>query len=109
MNYKHPRTQPETIGANRLRNKLLTKGWTIIDKVGGSVYTTGWPDLFCFHPTHGVRWIETKALGGKLKPSQVKRFDRWRKAGLGVYVLENEKHYYRLFKPPNWENYIRGV
>ncbi len=107
MKFKQPKKQTESIGANRLVMYMRAHGW-IIDKLGGGPYTVGWPDFFAWHPQHGLKWIETKAPGGKLRKSQIDRFKRWSRAGLDVYVLEDETHYRRLFaQHPNWREYIR--
>jgi len=107
MDYRKPRGKPEAEGANRLKLHMQARGW-VVDKIGGSKFAVGWPDLFCWHPKHGLRWIETKAPGGKLRKSQYDRFHRWKQHGLSVYVLEDETHYQRLFlDQDNWEEYIR--
>ena len=108
MDYKQPRSQPESKAAKRLCNYMEARGWGVW-KVGAGKYVSGWPDYYAFHPQHGHRWIETKAPGGKLRGSQIKRFRSMTKAGDSIFVLEDEKTYARLFQPANWELYIRGV
>lgn len=111
MDFKLPRhtvhTGPEALGARRLRQYMLKEGWHI-EKLHGNKYQSGLPDLLCIHPRHGLRWIETKAPGGKLTGSQVTKFYKFKKYGQQIYVLENETHYHRLFDDVgNWERYIR--
>ena len=108
MDYKKPRTQPESLAARRLVAYMRARYW-YVGKIGGSKYNVGWPDYYAFHRMHGHRWIETKTPNGKLKPSQIRRFRQMTEAGDKVYVLTDETHYARLFGPPNWEMYIRGV
>ena len=106
---RHPkntvRNGPEAKGAMRLRNFMIAQGWGII-KLHGSMYLDGMPDLLCMHCVYGMRWVETKAPGEKLRLSQLKRFTYMKRHGEKIYVLENETHYDRLFKKPNWEHYI---
>ncbi len=105
MDFKRPKGRPEAKGARRLVLYMEARGW-VCDKLGGSKYASGWPDFWCFHPKFGERWVETKAPGGKLRPSQIKRFTRWAKHGIKIYVLEDEKHYQRLFgQEDNWRRY----
>ena len=107
MDYKKPRVceRIEDAGAKRLRIHMKARGWDII-KTHGSIYQEGLPDLYCFHSTHGVRWIETKAPGRKLRQSQIRVCNRFGKKGIGVWVLEDEKDYCKLFQKDNWMVYV---
>ncbi len=107
MDYKKPRgPQPESIGARKLITLMVSKGW-LCDKIGGGKYTAGWPDYWCYHRAHGFRWVETKAPGGRLRGSQLKRFSRWKKKGIKVFICEDDTDYEKLFKDyDNWELYI---
>jgi len=111
MKYKTPRktvkTGPEAAGARRLMKYMRAHGWGC-RKLHGGKYSPGWPDYYCHHPQHGHRWVETKAKGGKVRPQQIVFFNWLNKTGDKVYILEDETHYYRLFKETdNWKVYIR--
>lgn len=111
MNYKKPRatvrTGPESHGAQRLRRYMLARGW-FLKKLHGGKYQAGLPDFVAMHSVHGLRWIETKAKGGKLRASQSHTFSLFEKHGQQVYVLKDETEYSILFKPKgNWKEYIR--
>ncbi len=113
MKYKKPRrtvrTGPEDKGSRRLRLKMQTEGW-YVKKLHGGKYQSGLPDLVAMHPIHGLRWIEMKAPGGKLRSSQIHTFNLFEKHGQEVYVLESEKDYRKLFnKKGNWLQYVRGL
>lgn len=85
---------------------MVSKGW-VCDKIGGGKYTVGWPDYWCWHPVHGERWVEMKAPGGKLRPSQIKRFSRWAKKGILVFICTDDTDYEKLFKDwSDWEMYV---
>jgi len=105
MDYKKPRTNPEAAGANRLSRLMRRKGW-MIWKHGAGKFVSGWPDYYAAHPSWGTKWIETKAPGGKLRPSQIKRFSAMSKYGVEIWVLEDERDYMKLFKKPNWRMYM---
>lgn len=111
MDYKQPRknvkTGPEAAGAMRLRRYMLARGW-YSKKLHGGKYQSGLPDNVYMHSLHGLKWIETKAPGEWLRPSQVKCFGEFEKYGQQVYVLEDEQDYPKLFKTTgNWRAYIR--
>ena len=106
MDYKQPRLQPEQAGAKRLKTLMQRAGWEI-DKTHGNVYMKGWPDYYAAHKRFGTRWIETKASGtGQLSLGQIEFFNRWTRAGVGIWVLRDEKDYPWLFERPNWHLWI---
>lgn len=110
MNFKLPRktvrSGPEMQGASRLRTKMEAIGWHL-EKLHGNKYQSGLPDYIAIHIEFGHRWIETKAPGEKLSSRQHLKFALFERKGQKIYVLENETHYDKLFKEPNWKNYIR--
>ena len=110
MNYKQPyntvRTGPEAHGARRLRLYMRSRGW-YTKKLHGGKYQSGLPDLLAIHPIHGIKWIETKAPGEKLRSSQRKEFIIMEKFGQKIFVLEDEKDYLKLFMArSNWMEYV---
>ena len=109
MDFKLPRntvrTGPESKGSERLQLFMRSKGWWC-KKLHGGKYQSGLPDLLALHPLHGHRWIETKAPGEKLRPTQRKMFAMFNRYRQKVYVLEDEKGYWKLFdKKDNWLTY----
>lgn len=111
MDFKPPKhtvhTGPEAVGARHLRLYMMKEGWHI-EKLHGGKYQSGFPDLLCLHPRYGIRWIETKAPGGKLSSRQIEKFHKFKKYGQQIYVLEDETHYSRIFEEVgNWERYVR--
>ena len=105
MNYKKPKTSPEAAGSARLVRLMRRKGWGVW-KHGAGKFASGWPDFWARHPKWGTKWIETKAPGGKLRPSQIKKFSEMAKYGEPIWVLESEEDYMKLFKEPNWRMYM---
>lgn len=101
-----PPARPEKTIQDALRTALLRGGWTIVDKTHGNCYQPGWPDLYCFHPVRGARWVEVKTPTGDLTPAQRARFACWTAAGLGVWVLDQSFDLSPLFKEPNWTNWL---
>lgn len=102
MIYKQPRTQSEAKGAKKLISLMESREWLCM-KLGGGKFTVGWPDWYCYHERWGHRWVETKTIKGKLRPSQITRFIRMSVAGDKIFVLTNEKDYMKLFREhDNW-------
>lgn len=90
----------------------------------GNMYQHGIPDLYAcrrrFHygvPAEGihyadeplVRWIEIKnPLKYKFTAAQLKDFPRFQKEGVGIWVMTaaTEAEYAKLFRPPNWWQFL---
>ncbi len=90
----------------------------------GNVYSSGWPDLYAcrrrFHcgvPAEGihysneplVRWIEVKhAKKYRFTGAQLSDFPKFTSQGVGIWVLTaaTEAEYAKLFRPPNWYQYL---
>ena len=92
----------------RLRKKLWENGWTT-DKLHGSRFKSGLPDLVVHHKKHGTRWIEMKKPGGRLRDTQRALFKRWAEAGVAIWVATSVDDYDRIVenKNPNWWMYIK--
>jgi hypothetical protein len=89
---------------DRIRAKLLSRG-VPTQKMWGSALQSGVPDLFC-----GSFWIEVKAPGGKLRPSQVDWCEKFHLQGARVYVCDDpDKLWSILGSPPNWRDYCPKV
>lgn len=110
MDFKLPRNTvrsgPEAKGSARLQLYMRGRGW-FVKKLHGGKYQSGLPDLIAMHSIHTLRWIETKAPGEKLRHSQISMFKMFNRYGQKVYVLEDEKDYWKLFdKKDNWICYV---
>jgi hypothetical protein len=102
MNPLKKKAKLEKDHQEELRKFMRALGWHT-EKAHGSLFQKGWPDLFCMHVKHGVRWVEMKRPGqGELELSQVKLFRQWSSHGVGVWVLTTVADYSKLFQPPNW-------
>ena len=74
----------------------------------GNKYQRGFPDSYCVHPKYGQRWIEYKRPKvGRYTKDQIKFFPIFEKCGIGVWVLDGEGQYDKLFKPPNWRDFLK--
>lgn len=90
----------EKDGQKALRELMHRNGWHT-EKIAGSAFVIGLPDLYCMHPTIGTRWIEMKKKNGKLSEVQIKKFITWAKYGVQVWVLTGPEDYPLLFKTSN--------
>ncbi len=104
MIYRKPKTQPESVGAARLRRYMEARGW-FLKKLHGNKFQSGMPDYVAFHATYKMRWIENKTLEGRLKPSQVRCFTEMAEKGEKIYVCFDEVDYDKLFGPDNWRDF----
>lgn len=95
-------TQSESERQKQLRIFMELKGW-LVEKSHGNPYQKGWPDLLCFHPMYGTRWIEMKqSERERLTPAQIVTFTKWQKYGARIYILTGVEDYPKLWKEPNW-------
>lgn len=67
----------------------------------GGKYQSGFPDLYCLHPTFGERWVEVKFDYVSFTAAQQYWFPILKR----VWVLRHftEDEYSKLFKLPNWD------
>jgi hypothetical protein len=99
------RQQQERTEQQDLRELMVLHGWHT-EKSHGNKYQSGWPDLVCFHPNYGIKWIEMKVKDRPLKPSQICTFTKWQQFGAKIYVLQGPEDYDKLFGKPNWTLYL---
>ena len=104
---KTPKHLTEASRQQQVISYLQTRDW-VVKQTEGTILSHGWPDLYVAHVRHGQRWIEMKVPGGKLRETQIRFITDFELAGVGVWVLEaaTPEQYARLFKPPNWRNYL---
>lgn len=90
----------------RLCVNLEATGW-LVELTHGSRYQTGFPDLFCAHPDHGQRWIDTKRPGKyTFTRAQRIKWPRWEGHGVGIWIATSEDPGV-VDGPPNWRDYWR--
>jgi len=102
--------KPETELQERIIDFLTLKGW-FVKSTHGSMYQSGFPDLYCTHKTYGHRWIEVKMphrTGDMFTSAQHETFPLLCQHGAGVWVLTaaTEREYEKLFKRFNWWVYL---
>ena len=81
----------------RIRDMLSARGFQH-EKVWGNSINAGFPDLFV-----GRFWIEVKAPGRKLRPTQVDWFERFVPQGTAAYVCDDPKQLWEILcHPDTW-------
>jgi len=86
---------------------LRTRGW-LVERMIGNAFQTGIPDLFCWHPKWGGRWIDVKNPERySFTQSQKIKWPLWEKFKLGVWILTDatQEEYDKLFEPPNFRDF----
>jgi hypothetical protein len=81
----------------------------MVEITHGNLYQAGLPDLYCAHARHGSRWIEVKnPKSYKFTAAQKKKFPIFESHGVGIWVLTSstEEEFLKLFKPPNWREFL---
>jgi len=79
-----------------------------VDHTHGSIYQTGFPDLYCQHVRWGPRWIDVKVKGRySFTNAQRIKWPQWEKKGTGIWIIVDatEEEYAKLFQPPNLRDY----
>lgn len=101
--------KPETIIQNKIISKLQMRGW-LVKVTYGSMYQSGFPDLYCYHKLYGQRWVEVKnPKAYKFTPAQMEWFHKFASVGCGIWILtaEDDSELEKLFGPPNWHTFIK--
>ena len=78
-------TMTEKWVQSQIRGLLEARGFQV-EKVWGNSINAGFPDLFV-----GRFWIEVKAPGKKLRPTQVDWFERFVPQGCKAYVCDDPR------------------
>jgi hypothetical protein len=67
--------------------QLRLRGW-FVKSTHGSLYQSGFPDLYACHAQYGAKWIEVKQRTGyKFTPAQVETFGKLITNHIGIWVL----------------------
>jgi hypothetical protein len=99
---------PEKKIQQALIDFLLVRGWYVM-QTHGSMYQSGFPDLYATHVKYGARWIEVKnLLAYHFTPAQLECFPKLAANGTRIWVLvaANDSEYNKLFGPQNWHTYL---
>jgi hypothetical protein len=89
---------------------LKARGW-LVERMIGNAFQTGIPDLYCRHPKWGERWIDVKNKGRySFTKAQKRKWPIWERYGTGIWILTgaDQENYDRLFKPPNWRDFVKS-
>jgi hypothetical protein len=103
-NIKRSNERPEWHIQQALIEFLKTRDW-LVEPTHGSVYQTGFPDLYLFHPKWKERWVDCKVAGRySFTSAQRIKWPEWSGKGVGIWILTaaTEDQYAKLFQPPNW-------
>lgn len=84
-----------------VKRQMEADGW-LVEVISCGPYMRGIPDLFCFHPSYGIRWVDVKRpKGSKLTTHQIVKWTKWTSLGIHVWIVTSED-YSALFHEPNW-------
>lgn len=98
-----PRKGPEAKIQADLIKLLQSMNW-MVKHTHGSLYQSGFPDLYVCHKRYGQRWIEVKNKDAyRWTAAQYKDFPMFLAHGVGIWVLTaaTKEEVDKLFKPPN--------
>lgn len=101
---------PEWYIQQAIIKMLRDKGW-YVHSTHGSMFQSGFPDIFATHKDHGHRWVEVKLpemRGSKFTVAQLEHFPQLNANGSGVWILTaaTDHEYRKLMDPPNWAYYL---
>lgn len=101
------RSNPEA----RIQADIITflerRGW-FVKQTHGNAYSSGFPDLYCYHKKHGERWIDVKNPKRYVyTKAQVQNWPEMDAAGIGIWIMfaADEENYLFLFKEPNFMDF----
>ena len=102
--------RPEAKIQDSIVKMLTLLGW-YVHETHGSMFQSGFPDMYATHSRYGPRWVEVKLpdmKGSKFTPAQMECFPKFCANGSGIWVLTaaTDFEYQKLFKPYNWYHYI---
>ena len=105
--FRRPRHGKEYFIQRDLIAYLKVRGW-LVERIIGNAFQSGLPDLFCYHPKWGSRWIDCKVEGRySFTKAQKRKWPIWAKFGIGIWILigADQENYDKLFQPPNMMDY----
>ena len=100
---------PEAEIQDAIEKMLRGLEWYVM-RTHGSMYQSGFPDIYATHCKYGQRWIEVKLpemKGSKFTPAQLECFPKLCAHGSGVWILtgDSDVEYRKLFGRFNWWQY----
>ncbi len=102
-----PKSGPEALIQNAIIAKLKADDWFCIETYG-SLYQSGFPDIFAVHKKHGCKWIECKnPKKYSFTPAQIRTFPRFSAEGVGIWILTSVSEIPKLFETANWSSYLK--
>jgi DNA-binding response OmpR family regulator len=104
------REGPEEKIREAIVHYLNQRGW-VVNITHGSMFQSGFPDLYATHKKHGPRWIEVKLpemKGSRWTSAQKHWFPLMSENGTPIWVLTaaSDSEYKKLFEPENWWGYF---
>ena len=109
-NIKRNNSRPEYHIQQALIKFLEEREW-LVEHTHGSVYQTGFPDLYLFHRKWRERWVDCKVAGRySFTNAQRIKWPQWESKGAGIWILTaaTEDQYAKLFGPPNFRDYWKA-
>lgn len=90
-----------------IENKLRVMEW-FVQRMHGSMFQSGVPDIYAHHVRYGGRWIEVKRPKGyRFTPAQTLKFPLMAGHGIPIHICTSaEQIPALLFSPPNWYMYL---
>ena len=102
-------TKPETILQTKIMDFLTLRGWYWMN-MHGSMFQSGFPDIYATHSLYKQRLIEVKIKHQyHFTPAQVEKFPKLSANGSPIWILvaATEQEYQKLFGPENWFQYLK--
>lgn len=92
---------------DNIEKKLILLKW-FVKPTHGSIYQSGFPDLFCAHEKYGIRWLEVKRpTKYSFTPAQIRVFPQMSAARVGIWIATSPHEVPDLFfRPANWWTFM---
>lgn len=106
-----PKKGPEAIIQAAIVKKLTLMGWFVME-THGNMFSMGLPDLYITHFDYGGKWVEVKnPLAYSFTVAQRKFFPMLDAHGTKIWILvsDSDEEIKKIFKPPNWHHYLKGL
>lgn len=105
-----PKTKvgPEAKIQEEVINFLKMRDW-YVKVMHGSVYQSGFPDLFITHSKYRMRLVEIKNIEAySFTAAQMEEFPKIEANGCGIWIMTaaTEEEYKKLWRPPNWRMFL---